>query len=444
MTIKKNISKLVTALSGAGATRIVLIGGAVIDTLQNREVKDWDIEVFGLSMADIQRTLTINGFSSDMVGAAFGVIKTKADGIDIDLSVPRKENKVGNKHTDFEVSFDPFMTPTEAGKRRDLTINAMSRDIVTGELIDPFNGLADLEAGILRATDPVTFVEDPLRVLRIMQLLPRKGKNVDPNTIELCRSIKDTFTHLPKERVFEEFVKLLLKAKKPSMGLQFLRDCGWIEHFPALNDLIGCEQNPEWHPEGDVWNHTLMVVDNAAALRHNISEELRLAFMFGALLHDVGKPSTTDEQLRSPGHDEAGVEIAKNFLMQMTNSTHLLNVVPDLVKFHMRPGQLTNANAKDSAWKRLHIKCRLDVLGWLSKADSAGRTGRSITDNHPPSEKCFKFFNEFPTEIEPLVMGRDLLEMGMKPGPKFGKILKVAFEMQLDGATKDEILKSIK
>lgn len=436
------MKQLVKALTAQGG-RCVLIGGAVIDSLQNLPIKDWDIEVFGLSMSQIEEVLDGLGLPFSTVGKAFGVIKTRIEDRDIDLSIPRRENKVGVGHKGFTIEVDPTMTPREAGMRRDLTINSMSLDLETGLLIDPFDGRKDLETGLLKATNPKTFVEDPLRVLRIMQLLPRKGKSVDPSTIELCRSMHGEFPDLPRERIFEEWKKLLLKAPKPSVGLLFLRECGWLSHFPELADLIGCEQNPDWHPEGDVWNHTLMVLDNAAALRHNLEEDMRLPFMFAALLHDVGKPTTTTPELSSPGHAEAGVPIAEAFMRRMTSEVSLIETVGKLVALHMNPGQLVSANASIAAWKRLHVKFDLRVLGWLSLADSSGRTGRRIDDEHKTSAMCFHFADGFPEKIEPLVQGRDLIAKGLKPSPAFREVLERAFQLQLDGFSKEEILSLI-
>jgi len=441
--IMKTFQKFLNKVKNQNGTAM-LIGGAVIDSLYGRKIKDWDVEVYGLNLEQIETILVDMNLSANMVGASFGIIKTEMDGIDFDLSVPRTENKVGIGHKGFEVTLDSNLTPKEAGRRRDLTFNSMYKNLHTGELVDPFNGLADLKQGILRATDENTFKEDPLRVLRIMQLLPRKGKTVAPETMELCRSMVGEFSELPKERVFEEFKKLLLKAGKPSMGLEFLRKSGWLVHFPELNNLIGCEQNPEWHPEGDVWNHTLMVLDNAASVRHNLPEELRLDFMFAAMLHDVGKPSTTLEDLTSPGHDEAGFDVAKSFMQRITNETKLTQNVCELTKLHMRAGQLHFADAKKSAWKRLHNKFRLDVLGWLSKCDSNGRTGRNMNSEHAPSELCFNFFEEFGTEkVKPIVTGKDLLEHGWKTGKELGDKLRELFEMQLEGATRKELLESL-
>lgn len=435
-------NKVLKRIEKAGGTAM-LIGGAVIDRIMSRPVKDWDIEVYGMDLNILIDLLSEFG-TPNLVGQSFGVVKIEINGIDFDFSIPRRDNKNGIGHKGFTIECDPTMTPKEAGRRRDLTINSMYLNLHTNELVDPFQGLKDLENGILKATDPRTFVEDPLRVLRIMQLLPRKGKVVDPSTMELCSNMVDTFNDLPKERVFEEWFKLLMKAEKPSMGLNFLRESGWIIHFPELSDLIECEQNPEWHPEGDVWNHTCMVLDNAAQLRNQLPEEWQLAFMFGMLLHDVGKPATTTPDLRSPGHAEKGVEVAKTFMDRITNQTKLTEKVCDIVRLHMRPGDLHRTEAKEKSWKRLQREMRLDVLGFVCKADSAGRTGRSLEDPHGPSEMCWEMSERLGIEpIKPIVQGRDLIAMGLKPGKHFKDILDRCMEMQLDGMTKEEILKNI-
>lgn len=442
MNMNKNLSKIATAISQRGG-RAFLVGGAVIDRLMGRPVKDWDVEVFGLELNQLDEVLSEFGTLSE-VGKSFGIIKLKVGEDDFDFSLPRLDNNRGDGHKEVEVILDPNLTPVEAGRRRDLTINSMSLDVLSGEVIDPFNGLNDLREGIIRATDPETFVEDPLRVLRIMQLLPRKGRVVVPETIMLCQSIKDKFPRLSAERVFEEFKKLLLKAERPSMGLEFLRDSGWLQWFPELGDLIGCGQNPEWHPEGDVWVHTCMVLDNAAALRDQVPEDWRLVFMLGCLLHDVGKPLTTTPDLRSPGHAEAGVEVARRFMARITNNHTLTERVLDIVRLHMRPGELHRVDAGEGSWRRLHRQIRLDVLGFVSKADSCGRTGRSLADVHNPSELCWEWHERLGSEPPaPLVQGRDLIALGMKPGPTFGPLLARALELQMDGLQKEEILKSI-
>ena len=339
------MDKFLNVINQAGG-RPLLVGGAVIDTIQGREIKDWDIEVHGLFMDNILESLLANGYRVDAVGAAFGVLKVQVGDLDVDVSVPRKENKVGVKHTSFTIEIDPNMSPREASRRRDLTINSIYKDLNTNEIIDPYNGLKDLENGVLKATDPSTFIEDPLRVLRIMQLLPRKGKVVDPQTIELCRSIKDQYGTIASERVFEEFNKLLLKAYKPSLGLQFLADCGWIDNFKALKDLIACEQNPQWHPEGNVFEHTKRALDMASQVKYSLPEEWHLAFMYGVMLHDVGKPSTTKENFTAYGHDIAGVDIAEKFMKRITNDKILIQRVKYIVLYHMRVEGLFRGDRK--------------------------------------------------------------------------------------------------
>lgn len=453
-----NLSEFVTNIHQLGG-KSLLVGGAVIDSILNIPVKDWDIEVHGISLSDLKNFLASNNISFQEVGKKFGVLTCTLQEISVDLSIPRRENNIGIGHKDFQIELDPNMSIEEAAMRRDLTINSMAKDLFTGELHDPFNGMKDLREGRIKAINPETFVEDQLRVLRIMQLLPRKGKFVDTDTLFLCKTlvhdfVPDVFVEdklvrkgtIPRERLFEEFTKLLLKANKPSLGLNFLKESTWLVHFPELAVLIECEQNQEWHPEGDVWNHTLMVVDNAATLRDQVPEKDRLAFMFGALLHDMGKPVTTTSDLRSPGHDAKGVFVARRFMERLTNNVDLIEKVCNLVRFHMIPGQLDRDEAKKSSWKRLHNRSDLNLLGFLSKCDSAGRTGRSLNDPHSPSERCWELLEEFGVEpIKPLVMGKDLINLGLKPGPQFGKILSQLYEAQIEDETlsKEDLIKLI-
>jgi tRNA nucleotidyltransferase (CCA-adding enzyme) len=437
------MKNLINKITENGGTAM-LIGGAVIDVILNKEIKDWDIEVYNLSYQELINILNELNLSVSLVGKSFGIIKTKINDIEIDLSIPRTENKIGVGHTDFKVILNPYFTPKEAGLRRDLTINSMYKNLHTGEIVDPFGGLNDLNEGIIRATNNETFKEDPLRVLRIMQLLARKGKIVAKETIELCQSMVNDFNYLPSERVFEEFKKLLLKSDKPSLGLQFLKDSDWLIHFPELYNLIGCQQNPIYHPEGDVWTHTLLVIDNAASIRNNIPEDLQLAFMCTALLHDVGKPSTTIEDLTSYGHDKAGIEIAEKFMLRLTNETKLINDIKLLVELHMRVGQLYIGNANILGWKRLHNKLRLDVLGWLNMCDFKGRLGQSMSEKHEPAEQAFIYFKKFgEKKIAPIVKGGELILLGWKEGAELGADLKYAFELQMDGLTKEEIIKDL-
>lgn len=458
------IMGLVQRVTAAGG-RALLVGGAVIDALQDGEPVDWDIEVHGLSLDDLEAVLA--PFSPRAVGKSFGVFildPTRVDGLDVDVSVPRRESKVGVGHRDFRCEFDPSMTPGEAARRRDFTINSVMLDLADGQLLDPYDGLADLEAGVLRMTNATAFAEDPLRCLRAMQLLARKATRVEAATLNVIRGMSHTFDTLPRERVGDEWKKLLLKSERPSMGLTFLHECGWLEHFPELLEMVhwsgwqeqsnqawrgqfdtdGCPQNPEWHPEGDVWIHNNMVVDAAARVRDQVDPEWQLAFMYGALLHDIAKPATTElPQCTAYGHDKLGEEMVATFMARLTGHGELVERVGVLVRQHLQPFMLVKAGSGDAAWKRLHRRTdgRLDVLGWLTLADWAGRpqrdplgpleNGRPV--RHEASEACWKFHDILGIEpIRPLVQGRDLIAAGWTPGSHFGVALNAAFEAQID------------
>jgi tRNA nucleotidyltransferase (CCA-adding enzyme) len=433
----------------------LLVGGAVVDTLRDMDPKDWDIEVYGLSMSDVEQA--VSQFGPKAVGREFGILTLGGTALDIDVSVPRRENKVGMGHRDFKVELDPGMTPLEAARRRDFTINSLLLS-AGGEVIDHFGGLKDLKDGALRATDPVTFVEDPLRCLRAMQLLARKAQYVDAPTQDLCARLVPLLKHLPRERLYEEWRKLLMLSWEPSLGLHFLAGVGGLTVFPELGVLIGCEQNPEWHPEGDVWEHTLRVVDAAAKVircqRADLPafpEEWREALMFGAVCHDMGKPAVTDEDLKAHGHDKAGEDPARAFMARLTNQKDLTRQVVTIVKEHMNVSNLSHAMQETkrphSMWRRLHNRWRLDVAGWFSRCDGiASRPLNPIEvvtmEDHRPSEYCWQYFNELGEKpIARILEGRDLIAVGQSPGPHFGVMLKAAYEVQLDGeADKDTLL----
>lgn len=442
------ISEMVEYVEIALNGSCYLVGGAVIDVIQGREPKDIDIEVFGAPLEALNLFLWQYDVNCKQdVGNHFPVLKARVDGIEIDISSPRTERKTSKGHTGFEVEVDLNMTVKKAAMRRDITINALYLDLYHGTVEDPYNGLQDLEAGVIRHIDPTTFVEDPLRVLRIMQLLPRKGKTVHPETILLCSTIRETFSELPGERVFEEFKKLLLKADKPSLGIQFLFDCGWVEHFPEIEALKGTPQNPQWHPEGDVYIHTMMVLDAAAEIRDTLPEDQRLVYMFSALLHDVGKPYTTDPiALTAHGHDAEGVPHAKNFLLRMTNEVNLIRDVCKLVETHMQPSSLVKNDSSYKAWARLHNKVDLNLLGHLCLADNRGVGGIDPTQIPNHVQKCFDFKEEVgPKPIQHLVSGRDIMDLGLEPGPTIGKIKEFGYELQLSQRlTKEQIIEKIK
>jgi len=438
LKVPEGLESIVSDIARAGG-KTYLVGGAVIDSIKGRQIKDWDIEVYNLCYQRLNQVLSGHG-KTNLVGKSFGIIKLRNEYAEYDFNIPRKENNLGIGHNEFSIELTPEISPEEAAYRRDLTINSMFVDLSDFELLDPYSGLKDLEQGVLRHTSD-KFSEDPLRVLRVMQLLPRKGKTVAKETIELCKSMADQYYSLTKERVFEEWRKLLLNSDKPSLGLNFLVDCNWIKHYPILDNLRYTNQNLKHHPEGNVWNHTLLVVDNAARLRDNLPKDWQEAYMFGCLLHDVGKFVATEEDLTAKGHDELGVPLAYTFMKRTTDKRDLIKKTLDIVRYHMRPGDLTRQNSKENAWKRLHNHVPLNVIAYVSKADGLGRLGRSLSDFHKPSTKALALAEkkEYSNDkIPPILMGRHLIEKGYAPGPYFGKMLRIAYNLQIDEGVNDK------
>lgn len=412
--------------------RAVIVGGAVRDALLGAPSKDADLEVFGLPPAELEKLLAAR-YRIDQVGRSFGVFIVK--GLGIDVALPRRERKSGQGHKAFEVEGDPDMTFAEAAARRDFTLNAISWDPLTAELIDPAGGEADLRAGVLRHVSH-QFAEDPLRVLRAMQFLARFELKIAPETLVLCQQIEAE--GLPKERLFEEWAKLIRKGKKPSLGLNFLRESGWLLYYPELVALTTCPQDPKWHPEGDVWVHTLHCLD--AFARQKTGDDWEdLVVGFAVLLHDVGKPATTytDEngRIRSPAHDIEGLPLAEKFLRRLTDHRDLIEQVLPLIETHMRPADFYKNKASDAAVRRLADKVgRLDRLLRVAAADMAGRP--PMPADFPAGEWLQHKADQLAvrdSRPRPIVQGRHLIDMGLKPGPQFKPILQACFEAQLDG-----------
>jgi tRNA nucleotidyltransferase (CCA-adding enzyme) len=434
--------RIAAAVRDAGG-RALIVGGWVRDRLLNLPSKDVDIEVFGLSAERLKALLEAFG-RVDTVGEAFTVYKIGG----VDVALPRRESKVARGHKGFAVTGDPSLSEREAARRRDFTINAISWDPLTGEYVDPFVGRADLDRRILRAVDPGTFGDDSLRVLRAVQFAARFNLQLDDRTRDLCRATP--LDDLPPERIWGEIEKLLLQAARPSIGLALTLDLGIIGRlFPELAALVGCPQEPEWHPEGDVWVHTLLVVDRARERIDDLPRPSQIALMLGALAHDLGKPSTTaviEGRIRSMNHEEEGIGPASALLDRLNvNSFDGYDVrcqVLGMVANHLKPGAFykTRDQIGDGAFRRLAAKVDLELLARVAKADCLGRTGDfdcSAMDWFLDRARALGVQHAPPP---PLVLGRHLLALGMTPGPRIGEILKAIYEQQLDGkiATTDE------
>jgi tRNA nucleotidyltransferase (CCA-adding enzyme) len=417
----------------------LIVGGWVRDELLGRTSKDLDLEVFGVPAARLRVVLERFG-RVDTVGESFTVYKLG----DIDVSLPRRESKTGRGHKGFAVEGDPTLSIEEAARRRDFTINAISRDPLTGERVDPFNGERDLTARVLRAVDAGTFADDSLRVLRAVQFAARFELTVDESTKALCRSI--ALDDLPAERIWGEIEKLLLQAERPSRGLALALELGVIDRlFPELKALVGCPQEYEWHPEGDVWVHTLMVVDEARKRIEELDRGRAVTVMLGALCHDLGKPPTTaflDGRIRSMGHEEEGVAPASAVLDRLNihsiDGYDVRATVLGIVAHHLKPGMFRKSLSpvSDGAFRRLAQKVDLELLARVAKSDCLGRTGNfdcSAMDWFLERARALGVEHAPPP---PIVMGRHLLELGLTPGPRVGEVLKQIYERQLDGDIK--------
>jgi tRNA nucleotidyltransferase (CCA-adding enzyme) len=427
-----DIARLVAAAGG----RTLIVGGWVRDRRLGRTAKDLDVEVFGVP-AERLKALLLSLGPVNTVGEAFTVYKLG----DIDVSLPRRESKQGRGHKGFLVEGDPDLSFADAARRRDFTINAMSEDPLTGELIDPFDGARDLDARVLRVVDPSTFGDDSLRVLRALQFAARFELTMAPESMALCRTI--ALDDLPKERIWGEFEKLLLVAERPSIGFALALELGVIDQlFPELKALVGCEQEPEWHPEGDVWVHTLLVIDQARQRIADLDRGRAAAVMLGAVCHDLGKPATTifkDGRIRSPGHEEGGV--APTLAVLDTLNVHSLDgydvrgTVVGLTAHHLKPGMFHKSPTpvSDGAFRRLAGKVDLELLARLAKADCLGRPGPfdcSAMDWFLERARALGVEHAPPA---PIVLGRHLLALGVPPGPRVGQLLKTLYERQLDG-----------
>ena len=439
--LPKKIIELATIINANGG-RAMLVGGCVRDELMNVEPKDWDVEVYGIEPQKLREILSNFG-KVDAVGEAFTVYKI---GQDLDVTLPRRERKIGRGHKGFVVEGDPQMSFEEAAKRRDFTVNAILKDALTGEIIDCYNGRSDIEKKVLRVVSKETFAEDSLRVLRAAQFAARFGFTIDAETLEICRKID--LTDLPKERIWGELEKLLLKAEKPSIGLQYFYDLRIAEQlFPELVAMVGVPQEKEWHPEGNVDVHTLMVVDEARKLIDDLEYSKQVTVMLGALCHDFGKPATTkffDGRWRSHAHDEAGVEPTISFLDKLGIFTldgyDVRKQIIEIVRYHLLPGMFYKSQPGDGAFRRLAGKVETDLLYRVAKADSLGRNPEWL-----PKEKWFKAeaqewfierIRELKIEVkapEKILMGRHLIELGLKPSAEFKAILEAVYEKQLDG-----------
>ncbi len=436
---------ILKAVDQAGGTAY-FVGGVVRDILLDQLIKDVDIEVHGMTQDHLSAILQEFG-PVDLVGQAFGVLRLH--GLDIDWSLPRADS-AGRKPT---VAIDPHMPIEEAFRRRDLTINAMGIDATTGALVDPFGGQLDLEKKLLRSPDLAFFAQDPLRFFRVMQFIARFDMKPDKALEDLCR--KMDISKVSRERIETEFAKMLLRSKRPSLGIRWLRAIGRLKDIlPEIADTIGIKQDHRWHPEGDVFEHSMQALDAAAQLDYTNDQE-KLVLLYAALCHDLGKVSTTtqdEDGIHSYGHAEVGEQLAKKMLKRITHNKQLHDQVATLVRWHMVPIQLVGSGSKLNAYKRLANRLsphtNIAMLAKLALADKRGRNPEShepLTSTPPDVDMFVKRAEQARVkhQKEPaLLTGKDFLNK-VEPGPQLGRVVKKAYELQMEGVTDKKELKRL-
>ena len=435
VSLAEDARRVALAIREAGG-RALCVGGFVRDRLLERASEDLDLEVFGIPEDQLPALLTTLG-RVEPVGQAFPVYKLGH----IDVALPRRESKSGRGHKGFIVQGDHTMAFADAARRRDFTINAIGWDPLTDEYLDPFDGRADLARRLLRVVDPATFGDDSLRVLRALQFAARFELTIDADTAAICRAIP--LDDLPAERIWGEFEKLLLKALRPSIGFALARELGVIEQIlPEMVPLYDCPQAAEWHPEGDVWTHTLMVIDEARKRNDDLDRPRLATLMLSAVCHDLGKPATTamiDGRVRSPGHEAAGVPLATAILDRLNLNTldnfDVRTQVLGITAEHLRPSAFYKQKdtVTDGAFRRLAQKVNLELLVRFDRADCHGRAGTfdcSAMDWFIERARTLGVEHKPPS---PILLGRHLLALGVSPGPRMGKILRAVYELQLDG-----------
>ncbi len=440
--------RVLGAIEYAGG-RPYLVGGCVRDAIlePGSPPKDVDIEVYGTDLDSLTHELSRVGYVDD-VGADFEVLKLRTGGEDFDIALPRREVKTGAGHRGFEVVADPFGSLVEASGRRDFTINTLMFDPRTGEVVDCWGGLSDLEAGVLRHTTDA-FAEDPLRVLRGVQFAARFGMAMDPGTAKMCRSLAGEYATVAKERVWTEWHKLATKGRYPSKGLEVLAQTGWEDHYPQLAVLHGVPQDPHWHPEGDVHVHTGLAADKASQLadQAGLSGDDRAVVVLATMLHDVGKHTHTsisvDHQgqtrISSAGHADAGVGPAGAFLRSIDAPRHIRDRVLPLVREHM--AATGNDDPSASAVRRLARRLQPATIREWAMVVEADKGGRGAGSRPGGTGRWLQVAAELGAERAPvrsLLRGEHLIAAGMTPGPAFAPIIRDAQAAQDDGEFVDE------
>lgn len=432
----EEIAERVHALGGSA----YYVGGYVRDRLLGRDSKDIDIEIHGITEDALIELLSDMGETASF-GRSFGIHTLRGTGIDIAL--PRTERSTGQGHRQFDVSVDPFIGTEAASSRRDFTINALMQDVLTGEILDYHGGRKDLEKGIIRHVSDASFAEDPLRVLRAASFASRLGFDIADETISLCHSID--LSGLSSERVEEELAKALLRSDRPSVFFEALRQMNQLSFwFPELEALIGLPQDPLYHPEGDVWIHTMEVIDRAAALRDKTDEPL--SFMLLCLCHDFGKAVTTElikGRYHAYQHEVKGIPVIESFLRRIVKEKSIRRYVTGMVPLHMRPNVAAFSKPSVKSTNRLFYEAASPGdLVYFAICDKPVLAGEeNFTGDSDFLWERLSVFEA--TMAKPHITGKDLIEAGISPGEELGRLLDYALKLRLAGIDKDQAMKQV-
>lgn len=432
----EEIAERVHAIGGSA----YYVGGYVRDRLLGRDSKDIDIEVHGITEDALLELLSDMGVTASF-GRSFGIHTLRGTGIDIAL--PRTERSTGQGHRQFDVSVDPFIGTEAASSRRDFTINALMQDVLTGEILDYHGGREDLEKGIIRHVSDASFAEDPLRVLRAASFASRLGFDIADETISLCRSID--LSGLSSERVEEELAKALLRSDRPSVFFEALRQMNQLSFwFPELEALVGLPQDPLYHPEGDVWIHTMEVIDRAAALRDKTDEPL--SFMLLCLCHDFGKAVTTElikGRYHAYQHEVKGIPVIESFLRRIVKEKSIRRYVTGMVPLHMRPNVAAFSKPSVKSTNRLFYEAASPGdLVYFAICDKPVLAGEeNFTGDSDFLWERLSVFEA--TMAKPHITGKDLIEAGISPGEELGRLLDYALKLRLAGIDKDQAMKQV-
>lgn len=423
--------------------KVYIVGGSVRDEVLNiKQGHDIDVEVYGLTYQQLCDVLSAFG-EVNTFGQSFAIVQLSTlKGYD--FALPRQEKKTGDKHQDFEIMIDPYLSLEKAILRRDLTMNALMYDYSADKIVDLCGGQNDIFDKVIRCVDENTFVEDPLRVLRIAQFRARFDMQVEEKTKALCQKMVEQgmLEHLSMERVYHEYNKILM-SPKPSLGFIFLKDIGALPSY--LHALTMTMQRLDYHPEGDVFTHTMMVIDEATKVRNQADEPL--SFMWSCLFHDLGKPLVTTSEGHAPKHNEAGVEVFKH--IHIIASKKQRDYISTMIMYHMHLMNMSRHHSRDIKYLRLlkeiNQKVSMNDLILLTRCDKLGR-GRIV---HEQLDDFDAFIEDKIQRLgikakTPLVGGKDLIDYGYTQKTLFKEMLKEAYDLQLQGLSKQQILRSLR